>query len=351
MTRAADEIVVVGAGIVGASIAYHLASRGARVTLVERHEPACGATGSAFGWINPTADGAPAVAAVRARAVAEYRRLERELGRPLVNWSGALTYGVDEGAAPHQDARVDWLDREQVGRLEPNLLDLPARARYARDEGTLEPAEATRVLVEHACAHGAVYRGNSDVRSLCVDGARIVGVRTETEELRADTVILAAGAQTAALAATAGIVLPLRASPAIRLRLAARRGLVRTLVSNAEMEVREAADGSLVAAEDYVDASGPNGPDAIAERALGTVRRALRGAGDAVLTEVAVGWRPMPEDGVPLIGRCPGVPGLYVAAMHSGVTLAAAVGRLVSEAVMQGATPDELVALAPRQAG
>ncbi|KVD13670.1 hypothetical protein WJ99_21465 [Burkholderia ubonensis] len=159
----------------------------------------------------------------------EYRRLERELGRPLDNWSGALTYGVGDGAAPRQDARVDWLDCEQVGRLEPNLLDPPSRARYARDEGTLEPAEATRVHVEHACAHRALYRGDTDVRSLCV------GVRTETDELCADIAILATGAQTAALAATAGIVPPLRVSPVIRLRMAVRRGLVKTLVSNAEI--------------------------------------------------------------------------------------------------------------------
>ncbi|MGU7781578.1 hypothetical protein [Burkholderia sp. PU8-34] len=50
---------------------------------------------------------------------------------------------------------------------------------------------------------------------------------------------------------------------------------------------------------------------------------------------------------VPLVGRCRSVQGVYVVAMHSRVTLAAAVDRLVSEAVMQGGTPDELAALAP----
>jgi glycine/D-amino acid oxidase-like deaminating enzyme len=345
-----DGIVVVGAGIVGASIAYHLASRGARVTLVEQDAPGAGATGCAFGWINPTADGPPAAAVLRALAVAEYRRLERELGVSFVNWRGALTYGVDpERTEPA--AGVAWLDREQAGRLEPNLVDPPARARHARDEGALEPEAVARLLVERACAHRAAYLGGTRVHALCRDGARITGVQVDGGMLYAGTVVLAAGVQTASLAASAGVELPVRGTPAIRIRVAAPPGRVRGIVSNPDFEVREAADGSLVLAEDYLDADGPTGPDAIAGRALEAVRRGLRGAEGAVLGEVAVGVRPMPADDAPLIGACADAPGLYVAVMHSGVTLAAAVGRLVADALRLGATPGALAQCGPDRFG
>jgi glycine/D-amino acid oxidase-like deaminating enzyme len=341
-----DGIVVVGAGIVGASIAYHLASRGVRVTLVEQDAPGAGATGRAFGWINPGADGPPAAAVLRALAVTEYRRLERELGVPLVNWSGALTYGADAGGA-EPIARVAWLDREQVGRLEPNLVDPPERARYAQDEGALEPEAVARLLVERACAHRAAYLGETRVHALCRDGARVTGVQVDGGVLYADTVVLAAGVRTAALAASAGVVLPVDTSPAIRIRVAAPPGRLRTIVSNRDFEAREAADGSLVLAEDYLDDDGPDGSEAIAGRALDAVRRTLRGAEGATLGEVAVGRRPMPADAAPVIGTCADAPGLYVAVMHSGVTLAAAVGRLVADALRLGGTPRALAPCSP----
>src|SRR6266853_3170959 len=79
-----DHILVVGAGIIGASIAYHLAKRGARVTIAEAQRPAAGATGKSFGWINATFSKRPrAYYEFNLLGMAEWRRLETELDGEL----------------------------------------------------------------------------------------------------------------------------------------------------------------------------------------------------------------------------------------------------------------------------
>ena len=74
-------VVVVGAGIVGASLAYHLASAGAAVTLVERSRPASGVTARSFAWINVIYGNAPTLVGLRNLALADHHRLERGLKR------------------------------------------------------------------------------------------------------------------------------------------------------------------------------------------------------------------------------------------------------------------------------
>ena len=86
------DVAVVGAGIVGASIAYHLAARGLSVTILDAGLPASGATGASFAWIGvsevPDIPSAP----LRRIAVDEYRRLEREVPELDVTWSGSLAW-------------------------------------------------------------------------------------------------------------------------------------------------------------------------------------------------------------------------------------------------------------------
>ncbi|HEY6738016.1 MAG TPA: FAD-dependent oxidoreductase, partial [Actinopolymorphaceae bacterium] len=95
-------VVVVGAGIVGASLAYHLAIRGATVTVIDAGLVGSGATRASFAWIGrPITSDAPS-APLRYLALEEYRRLESELPALAIRWSGALSWeGFDEAPAPH----------------------------------------------------------------------------------------------------------------------------------------------------------------------------------------------------------------------------------------------------------
>src|SRR6267142_2358050 len=96
MNAAKPKTIVVGAGIVGASIAYHLARGGAPVILIDKGQPASAVTRKAFAWINVSHGVPKPYAELRQLAIQEYRRLEQELGHALrVDWCGALTWHRD----------------------------------------------------------------------------------------------------------------------------------------------------------------------------------------------------------------------------------------------------------------
>ena len=91
---APDHIVVAGAGIIGASIGYHLAKRGARVTILDALQPGSGATGKSLGWINATFSKRPrAYFDLNHAGMAAWRRLQPELGGELnVQWGGSVAW-------------------------------------------------------------------------------------------------------------------------------------------------------------------------------------------------------------------------------------------------------------------
>lgn len=347
MTSARPKVVVVGAGIVGASIAYHLARRGAPVTLVDKGQPAGAVTGKAFGWINVSHSVPEPYLRLRLLAVQEYRRLEQELDQALrVSWCGALTWSSDQAeterlvrdhAACGYDIRL--VDREEIAILEPNLIEPPDCAALAASEGTLEPAEATTALVHAAQRAGAEVLLDSDVVAFGTRGDRVTSVRVNGNDLDADVVVSAAGTGSAALCAEIGVDLPVDPSPALLLRFRSATRLVRSVISGPEIEARQGAGGRLFATENFSEGSDIA---AIAERSLDLIKQNLRGAETVQLVGAEVGQRPMPADGFPIVGFGPQIEGLYLAALHAGVTMAPLIGRFAATEVLDGITVEVL---------
>ena len=98
--------------------------------------------------------------------------------------------------------------------------------------------------------------------------------------------------------------------------------------------MRQTAEGRIVASADFSGGDPGADPSATAKAFFAETKAMLRNAADLVLDYYTVGYRPMPADGFPIVGR--GAPGLYLAVMHSGITLAAAIGRFVAEELMAG---------------
>ena len=342
MSILGPKIVVIGAGIVGASIAYHLARRGAAVTIVDKGLPAGGVTGQAFGWINVSRGTSDPCSPLRHLAIPEWRRLEHDLrGALSVNWSGALSWNSDlaaterfvrDHAASGYDVRL--VGREDMARLEPNLMAPPTCAAYAASEGAVNPIAATEALIEAARQAGASVHLAAGMAQLESNGGRIVGVRTVDATLKANIAIVAAGTGAGELCAPLGVKLPVKRSPALLLRFRTTGNLINAVISNPEIEVRQASDVVLLATENYIDDRPENGPGAIAGRTLGLIKQQLRGSDGVELESVSVGVRPIPVDGSPVVGFAPGVDGLYVAVLHAGVAMAPLVGRLVAMEIL-----------------
>lgn len=323
-------IVVVGAGIIGASLAYHLSGKGAQVTLIEAGEIASGVTGRSFAWINTTHTGADPIAQLRGMAIEAYRRLETELPDLQIRWTGALSYSE----SAEYPASATLLSSAEVLAREPNLKNLPPCALFRADEGALDAVQATHALIAGARALGAQLLTQTRVTAIKTCNADVTGVETTAGTFDADLVVLAAGTGTRQLTQMLNASLPIDASPAIFIRYKTQPGLVKGIISSPGMEIRQSADGTLLAAEDYWGETPGNSPRDIARQTAETIRKELHGVVSIAPQTVAVGLRPMPADGLPVVGYLPGVGGVYVCAMHPGVTLAAIVGRLASEELL-----------------
>ena len=323
-------VVVVGAGVTGASIAYHAACRGLAVTVVDRELPGMGATRHSFGWIGRSTDSGPA-AELRQLARDDFLRLQREIPTLPMDWCGALTWG-DYFAGPG-DATVD-----DASILEPQLISKPDRVRFSGDDGSVDSVVLAESLVEAAQRRGAtVVVGQPAVSLVCTDGV-VVGVRTPTRTFEATHTVVAAGTDSALLCATVGAQLPVHGSPAVMVRLRTQPGLVRHIVANDSIEVRQLPDGTLLMPLDYCGQTTQGDLDDTAEEARTELLRTFDAPASVHVVSATIGWRPMSDDGEPIIGPMPGKPGLYVAVVHPGITLAATVGRLVAQELADGAS-------------
>jgi glycine/D-amino acid oxidase-like deaminating enzyme len=318
------DLVVVGGGIVGASVAYHAARAGAVVTLIDAGRPGAGVTADSFGWVRAPGVRTGPAAALRATATEEYRRLEAELPGLPVTWSGSLSWGAAD-SAPEAGPGQEIVDAATVATLEPTLRQPPEWAVWAPGDGAIDPVGVTERLVAGARAHGAQVRSDTPVTAVRRDAAGgVVGIETAAGPVPDATVVLAAGAATAALGAPLGIRVPVDPSPATLFRLRAPAGLVRTVVNTPDFDLRQVATDRLLAAADSP------------ERTLAAVRSTFRGAANVELLSTRVGIRPMPADGEPIVGPVAEAPGLYLAVLHSAITLAPTVGRLVARELVDG---------------
>jgi glycine/D-amino acid oxidase-like deaminating enzyme len=336
------QVVVVGAGIVGASVAHHLARRGVAVMVVETAQPASGATGSSFAWIGDNGSG-PA-AALHHGALREYRRLEAELASVRVCWTGSLSWsdGPPEPGAPGSGPEPgSWISAAKIAALEPHLRRPPQQAMYAPGDGTIDPVAVTRALLQAARSYGAQVL-QATVRWLRLRGEWVAGLETSGGFLPAERVVLAAGTGVPALCSPLGADLPVEASPALLVRCSAPPGLIRTLVATPDMEARYSADGDLLIALPY------DGPDTAqkqqqaGQRALTQIKEMFRDAQTVTVTSTSVGIRPVPADGVSIIGPLPCTPGVYVAVVWPGVQLAPIAGRLAAEEIIKDVDTAEL---------
>ncbi len=348
-------IIVVGAGIVGASLTYHLVCQNVRVTLIDKaHKPANDATKKSFAWINAMHETPKAYLNLRQQAIADWHRVEDEFnGQLKVDWSGALTwYGniAETERIAHKLINCGYpvrlIDEQEIVFLEPNLRNIPAQAVFAKEEGAIDAIVTTELFVKAAREKGACVQLDNEVLSFITNGSRITGVVTANGNLTADLVVLAAGANTTTLCQPLNLTLPINLSPAILISFYNNRRFINRIVSNPFMEVRAASDKLIFAAEDYIDESTENNPRAIAQRTLKEIKKHWQGAEQIELVNVMVGRRPIPQDDLPIIGRVPHIEGLYLLVMHAGVTLAAVAGRLAAIEILSG--QDEIV-LSPYQ--
>ncbi|MFP6747564.1 MAG: FAD-binding oxidoreductase [Alphaproteobacteria bacterium] len=347
----AMKIVVIGAGIIGASVAYHLAARGAAVTVLTGGERGGIATAASFAWINASPGNARPYYELRMKAILDWHRLQEELqGGLALNWNGSLWWTDDPAAMEAAVAEcaawgyaIHLVSHGEAARREPGLSSYPAQAAHAPMEGSLPPRETAQVLLRAAAENGALIN-DDNVLHITSGNGRVVGVRTGEGEIGADHVVLAAGVGSGELAAAVEVTLPMENRLGFLAQSAPLPPILRGLVLAPGVHMRQNSDGRIIAGKDFAGGAPPEDQAAAAaESLMAAVRRLLADGGNVRAERHTLGLRPVPADGMPVIGPAADAPGLYVTVMHSGITLAALVGRLTAEEILTG-RPEDLLA-------
>ncbi|KAL1894259.1 hypothetical protein Sste5346_006046 [Sporothrix stenoceras] len=351
-------IVVVGAGIVGASIAWHLAAveNADNVTIVA---PSAGiggiATPNSFAWINANRGNARPYYELRRRSMSRWRQLTTEVPglSDLIRWTGAIQWnGSVEEQTAFIEEHTSWgyslkkITNDEISELEPNLADTadirPASGWAVRvpDEGSVEPALAAQLFIEEAKKKGANVVAGTVSKLLSTDGKVTGLVLEDGTKIDTDHVVLAAGLGSVPLCASVGVTLPAYPRPGLLAHTKPiSKRLLNGIVLSSGPHLRQTTEGRIIIGADFAGGTvGSSTPAEQKEAALALVDKAktLFRPEDAALLELdfyTVGERPQPKDGLPIVDASV-VPGLAVAVMHSGVTLAAVVGELLAKAVV-----------------
>jgi glycine/D-amino acid oxidase-like deaminating enzyme len=341
-------VLICGGGAIGASIAYFLSRRGAKAVVVERAGVACAASGKSGGFLAlDWCDGTP-LAPLARRSFALHASLAEERGGDW-GYRRLATYGgyarAEGGPRRRPGGPVAWLADDAVIDRRLGSPDTTAQ---------VHPGAFTAALMRAAEEQG------SELRRGCVtglvggeDAGRVRGAEVDGATVEADAVVIAMGPWSIlaarwlplpgvyglkghSLVFDAGAAIPPEA-----LFLEYREAAGATL----SPEVFPRADGTTYVCAVSSESPLPLDPAVVApdpgaiERLHAMCRRLSPALADAKVLARQACFRPVTEDGLPLIGAVPGVDGAYVATGHSvwGILNAPATGEAIADLILDGA--------------
>ena len=348
--KPAVDVAVVGGGVIGCSVAYHAARRGARVALIEAERIGSGASGAAAGMLNAQAE------AHGPGPLLDLMLLSRQMHEPLGEelyeatgldpeyvWDGTLRVATDEPSSETFAAEYSWqrergltarwLDADEARELEPNLSPETVAALYLPQDGQVNPPRLVQALALGATLMGAEITEATYVSEFVVEGRRVTGVRTVRGEIPAGAVVLAGGAMGGLLSDQLDVHLPVHPVKGEILAVNARPVPIRTNVWDDRCYVVPKRDGRVIvgATEEpgvYDRRPTLGGVAYLSQAAVNLVPELSR----APFASAWGGLRPGTPDGRPILGPVKGWEGLFLATGHyrNGVLLSAATGESIA---------------------
>jgi glycine oxidase len=366
------EVVVIGGGVIGLSLARALALRGVRrVMLIERAQLGAEASSAAAGMLAPQAEANRADAffelasASRASYPAFADALREETGTDIeLERTGTLYLAFSEHDEEEIKHRYNWqkraglpveqLSADEARRLEPCISPhLRAALSFPLDV-QVENRRLLAALATSVEKHGVRLFTETNVKSLVMERGRVEGVETSRGRVSAPVVVVACGAWTSFIASTDRCAQPLSIEPVRGQMLCFEMNprLARHVIYSPRGYIVPRLDGRLLAGS-TTEHAGFNkrvtagGMNAITTHAL----EIMPEVENLPLVDSWAGLRPCAEDELPVLGACAEARGLFYAAGHyrNGILLAPITAELIAEQITTGVTPPQLQAFSPNR--
>jgi glycine/D-amino acid oxidase-like deaminating enzyme len=353
------KIVIVGAGVIGACLAYHLSRRPRNsITVLERDIPGAGASGHSFAWVNAFGKDPRDYHTLNRRSLDMWYRLAHQLDEDIgIHYGGEMRWENKTECAAQLERRIrqlqTWgypsrlISRDEMLALEPDLLPgSVAAASYSEADIHVETDKFISVCLERAQESGAIVHSETSVTDFVIRNGKMAAVKTTDTEYQCDVVVLASGVQTTELASLVGVHIPQQRSPGIVIKTTPCVPVLHSVAvihapsadeNHQHLHLRQLTDGSLRIGQGTQEGINRDESQEHADALLAQAKVYLPAIADAKAIPTPVGYRPMPLDGFPILGFTEAIPNLYIALMHSGVTLAPLVGEMATLEIVEGA--------------
>ena len=367
-------VVIIGGGVIGLSIAHALARRGVReVMLIERGRPGAEASWAAGGILAPQVeadrldDFFQLACASRDLYLAFAESLKAETGVDVeLDTTGTLCLGFTSKDESELRGRyewqkgagleVEWLTGETVRRLEPCVsANVSCALRFPRDV-QIENRHLISALVRANEELGVQLLTGSSVNALRIKNERVCGVETANGFVDTPVVVVAAGAW-ASFIKSPDANLPAITIEPVRgqmLCFAARPQITRHVLYSSRGYLIPRCDGRVLAGSTaehvgFDKSTTGAGADAIKSMAIDCAP----GMAALPMIDSWAGLRPRAKDSLPVLGPCKEIKGLFYATGHyrNGILLAPITGRVIADAIVDGVNPESIQAFSPDRFG
>lgn len=369
------EVIVVGAGVTGCSIAYQLAKRGKRVVVLDKRGIGSGASGRNGGMTGSgSALHSRVGRAVYQMTTENLRMLREDLARELhddfsLRLPGTLDIATTAEQRDHlresielqreHGIEVEWLEPAKVRERVPAVSDQILGAKFAPGHGHLWPFQLVHALANGARHYGVQFLTYTPATALVCEGGAVAGVETPFGEIKAEVVVIAANAWTPELLPDLpqGALVPARGQ--ILVTQAVGDVLPHPFGTNFDKEYgRQTATGQILCGGyrrlDVNEGLG-HYDEEVTLPVLGGIASCLTTLFPRIsplrVVRAWAGIMGFTADGLPLIGAYGGVDGLYVAAGFNGggFSWAAATGKAVAQLISQGIAAFDLEPFDPNR--
>ena len=380
------DVIIIGGGIIGSSVAWQLSRRKKKVLVIERKDTCSGSAGATDGVVGYHTKKPGLQLDLAVQSIEMFRTLNRDL-------ETNVEYGLEAGGMQPVEDKDQWdmleamateqrksgvdirmISAEEACAIEPNLNPDIYGALWSPTGGKVNPLAMTFGYARAAKKLGAEYLTETPVTDIIIEGGRAVGVNTPAGEFRADCIVNAAGAWAGKVAALAGLDMPIKPrkgqlmitepiGPFLKATVqCALYNVIKfrpetikdptVLKIGASLSIEQQESGGLIigGTREFADYEEENTFEAVET----IIRRAVRffpALKDVSIIRCFSGFRPYTPDGLSLMGEVRTLPGFYMAAGHEGdgIALAPITGRLMAEMIAEGKMSYDITPFSPNR--